>query len=82
MDLDEGTKRDSGVIFHKIGIDKTDNDSGYNGWKLRTLSEQTRIALLVKTINGSDLIISDTALETNSQSNSRVHLNTYLTLFN
>ena len=39
MDLAEGTKRDSGVIFHKIGIAEKDNDSGFKGWKLRTLSK-------------------------------------------
>ena len=39
MDLVEGTKRDSGVIFHKVGIAETDTDSGFKGWKLRTLSK-------------------------------------------
>ena len=39
MNLAEGTKRDSGVIFHKIGIAAKDTDSGFKGWKLRTLSE-------------------------------------------
>ena len=38
MDLAEGTKRDSGVIFHRIGISEEDNDSGFKGWKMRTLS--------------------------------------------
>ena len=39
MDLAEGTIRESGVVFHKIGISEEDNDSGYNGWKMRTLSK-------------------------------------------
>jgi len=39
MDLAEGTIRDSGVIFHKIGIAEKDNDSGFKGWKMRTLSK-------------------------------------------
>ena len=39
MDLDEGTKRESGVVFHKIGISEEDNDYGFKGWKMRTLSK-------------------------------------------
>ena len=39
MSLADETVRDSGVIFHKIGIAESDNDHGYNGWKMRTLSK-------------------------------------------
>ena len=39
MNLADGTVRDSGVIFHKIGIAERDNDHGYKGWKMRTLSK-------------------------------------------
>jgi len=45
MDLAEGTVRDSGVIFHKIGIAEKDNDSGYKGWKMRTLSKYLQLVL-------------------------------------
>lgn len=38
MDLAEGTRRDAGVIFHKIGIGEQDTENGFKGWKLRTLS--------------------------------------------
>lgn len=43
MDMKEGKVKESNVIFHKIGIAEADNDSGFKGWKMRTLSE-----LLVK----------------------------------
>ena len=39
MNLSEGSKRGSGVVFHKVGIAETDDDHGYKGWKMRTLSE-------------------------------------------
>ena len=47
MDLAEGTKRDSGVTFHKIGIAAQDNDHGFNGWKMRTLSKLIENELVV-----------------------------------
>ena len=39
MDLAEGTVRESGVVFHPIGIADEDNDRGFKGWKMRTLSK-------------------------------------------
>jgi len=30
--------RKSGVTFHKVGISEKDNDHGFKGWKMRTLS--------------------------------------------
>ena len=38
MNLAEGTVRESGVVFHPIGIADEDNDHGFKGWKMRTLS--------------------------------------------
>ena len=39
MTLADNSIRNTGVIFHKVGISNEDNDSGFNGWKMRTLSE-------------------------------------------
>uniref|UniRef100_H2ZQP3 Methyltransferase domain-containing protein n=1 Tax=Ciona savignyi TaxID=51511 RepID=H2ZQP3_CIOSA len=36
MDLADGTVRDSGVTFHKLGISNKDLDKDANGWKMRT----------------------------------------------
>ena len=38
--LDDGMIRESGVIFHKVGIADEDNDHGFKGWKMRTLSKR------------------------------------------
>ena len=27
------------MTFHKVGISNEDNDSGFKGWKMRTLSK-------------------------------------------
>ena len=35
--LQDGLVRESGVTFHKVGISNEDKDSGFNGWKMRTL---------------------------------------------
>ena len=48
MNLGEGSERGSGVIFHKIGIAEEDNDHGYNGWKMRTLSKGFIFLKLIK----------------------------------
>ncbi|XP_076811973.1 putative methyltransferase-like protein 24 [Clavelina lepadiformis] len=37
MTLADNSVTNTGVIFHKIGISNEDNDSGFNGWKMRTL---------------------------------------------
>ncbi|CAK8681495.1 putative methyltransferase-like protein 24 [Clavelina lepadiformis] len=37
MTLADNSIRNTGVIFHKVGISNEDNDSGFNGWKMRTL---------------------------------------------
>lgn len=47
MDLAEGTKRDAGVIFHKMGIGEQDTEKGFKGWKLRTLSKFSTIHITV-----------------------------------
>ena len=39
MNLGDGVKRNSGVVFHKVGLAEQDNDHGFNGWKMRTLSK-------------------------------------------
>ena len=36
--MEDGLVRESGVIFHKIGISDEDSDRGFQGWKMRTLS--------------------------------------------
>ena len=54
MNLEEGTKRKSGVIFHKIGIAEKDNDNGFKGWKLRTLSKFSCYRLYVYYYVGID----------------------------
>ncbi|XP_076812207.1 uncharacterized protein LOC143459115 [Clavelina lepadiformis] len=40
MTLADNSVTNTGVIFHKIGISNEDKNSGFNGWKMRTLSEQ------------------------------------------
>ena len=50
MDLPEGTELDSGVIFHKIGIAAVDTNSGFKGWKLRTLSKISKTSTTRKKI--------------------------------
>ncbi|CAK8687061.1 unnamed protein product [Clavelina lepadiformis] len=36
-ELADNSVRESGVIFHKVGISNEDDDNGFNGWKMRTL---------------------------------------------
>ena len=38
---EDGMIRESGVVFHKVGISNEDNDKGFHRWKMRTLRKLT-----------------------------------------
>jgi len=39
INVEDGLHRESGVMFHKIGISNEDKDHGFKNWKMRTLSK-------------------------------------------
>ncbi|CAK8688488.1 unnamed protein product [Clavelina lepadiformis] len=60
MKLEDGFKRDSGVVFHLLGVSNEDNDKDSNGWKMRT------IRTIKKELGHSDRIIDYLKVDTDA----------------